>query len=232
MNILDKSVYWYLDNIPESLRIGITAAGDSSTLLSSMVLASKDIPGIMPWGRTKKVADVMNAIFEVMSLPNIEGIPIHAESESVSRDTDVSETMIIAQNDNGKDWLTDNAVPRPREWQINGYLSSISGVLDAYFAIKPTIVLQAELLDIYAKSRRPVWFKTHDNRFYRVLISRIQTSYDPTFQNAIKVQLTLREFIPLRTSLYSATAEEMPAMSAEDTGLTTMTEVTNGTVSG
>ena len=112
--------------------------------------------------------------------------------------------MVIAQNDNGKAWLTDNSVPRPREWTVLGYLMSLSGFIDAFFRIKPTILAQTQMLDVYAKSRRPVWYKTHDNRFYQCLITQFTYEYNPTVQNAVHVNVTLREFVPLTSNTVAA----------------------------
>ena len=183
--------------------MAVITQGAALTALSDMIIASNNA-AMMPFGVTKQAADIMNALLKITTDPNIEGIPIRAEKETGSRDVEVAETMVIAQNDNGKAWLTDNSVPRPREWTVSGYLMSLSGFIDAFFRIKPTILAQTQMLDVYAKSRRPVWYKTHDNRFYQCLITQFTYEYNPTVQNAVHVNVTLREFVPLTSNTVAA----------------------------
>lgn len=208
INFIDDAVYKWLDTSDSlsGVHIATIAASGPLTLLASMVVASTGAK-VMPFGVTKEAADILNKTLSITLDPNIEGIPIRATAESGSREVDVTETMVISQSDNGKDWLTDNAVPRPREWTVTGYIMSLSGAIDAFFRIKPTIQAQALLLDTYAKSRRPVWFKTMAGQFVQTLITQFKYDLDPTVQNAIPVTVTLREFIPLRATVETVTVE-------------------------
>ena len=183
----------------------VTGLGDELTLLASMTVAST-VSAFMPLGSAMHAASAINTIVATMTSPNIEGIPIRATRETTNRRADVAETTVIVQSGNNKSILQDNVTPHPREWTLEGYLASISGTLDAYFMIKPTIQMQAWYLDVLAKSRLPVWFKTHDNLFYQVLISDYTYSYEASTQNTVTVSLTLKEYIPLQVT--TSTLEE------------------------
>ena len=150
-----------------------------------------------PVGITAATAELVNSVTDVFNDPNIEGIPIKAETQRVSRDVDVSMQMLVAQEEKGaggKQWVTDNAAPRPRVWQVRGYLQSLSNLMDGYFVVRPTLLLQLALLDNFAASRRPVWFKAHYSLFYQVLIEHFDYEFDPKTQNSVLVNLTLCEY--------------------------------------
>lgn len=144
----------------------------------------------------KQTANVLNAVADELKDPNIEGIPIHAESESVSRDVEVNKQIVIVQDGNSaqKDIVVDNAVPQLRQWQLRGYVVAPPIGIETFLVIKPTLMLQRKMLDWYAASRKPVWFKTHDNEFHKVLISHIDFAYDVRSLNALLVNVTLTEF--------------------------------------
>jgi hypothetical protein len=157
---------------------------------------------INPSGDINKEGNaLLNEALRILNDPNIEGIPIKAERQRVTRDVDITEQMIIAQDETGtggKNWTTDNAAPRPRVWEVQGYLEPLSNVLDAYLLVKPTLALQVAILDACAKSRRPVWFKPHYFSFYKVLVEKFDCEFDPKTQNAIAVSIVLREFVPYK----------------------------------
>jgi hypothetical protein len=150
-------------------------------------------------GVAREVANAMNAIADELKDPNIEGIPIHAIKETDSRDIDISTNVVIRATSANKDYQIDNAVPQLKQWQINGYLTSFQDGLDPFLVIKPGLLVQKALLDAYAKSRRPVWFKTHDNHFEKVLIKHIDSAYDPQYLNGLAVNITLVEFKTMET---------------------------------
>ena len=159
---------------------------------------------INPPGALARAVEALNFINEIFNDPNIEGIPIKAESQRTSRDIDVSKQMIISQDSGSKQWITDNAAPHPRSWTIRGYLRPLSNVIDGFLIIKPTLQLQLQLLDYYSASRRPVWFKAHYSLFYRVLIEHFDYEFDPKVQNGVLVNLSLCEFLTYDTSTNKA----------------------------
>lgn len=142
-----------------------------------------------------KATDLLNKLNQLLMSPNIEGIPINATSVKVSREVDISESLVIVQDTYGKDYKTDNAVPHLREWNLEGYLTSVSN-LDNMLLIKPTLMLQMKYLDACAASRKPVWFKTDNNEFFKVQITRLYFERVVESTNAVHVLVSLKEFKP------------------------------------
>lgn len=142
-----------------------------------------------------KATDLLNKLNQLLMSPNIEGIPINATSVKVSREVDISESLVIVQDTYGKDYKTDNAVPHLREWNLEGYLTSVSN-LDNMLLIKPTLMLQMKYLDACAASRKPVWFKTDNNEFFKVQITRLYFERVAESTNAVHVLVSLKEFKP------------------------------------
>lgn len=132
---------------------------------------------------------------KVLAEPNIAGVPISASRMETNREVEVSESMVIVQDSAQKKYWTDNAVPRLKEWNIEGYITSASA-LDVGCIIKPSLTWQAYYLDVCAKSRRPVMFKTNRGEFVKVQITSLKTDEDATYNNAIKVYISLKEYNP------------------------------------
>lgn len=145
-------------------------------------------------------ASYVNMIQDLTGQPNIEGIVIFTESETTSRQVDVSEQpMVVQDNTNSQAYVIDNAVPKPRTWSLKGYLTVVLPT-DQYLVVKPSILLQRNYLDACAKTRKPVWFKTWDNTFVRVLITNIDTAWDPKSLNTMQINLNLKEFVAMEVS--------------------------------
>lgn len=157
------------------------------------------------------VVHMINYTLQILSDPNIEGIPISAASISVTRDVDISESVFIVPADKTKINRCDNSVPRLREWTISGYLTTLSTILDGYLLYKPTLMVQVKLLDTYAKSRRPLWFKSNNFDFHRVQIKHLTLSQDPTMMNGVKVDVVLKEYFPIEIDCTYKTSENASA---------------------
>lgn len=144
----------------------------------------------------RTVAGTMAAIIDkALAEPNIAGIPIAAARVETNRDIEVSESMVVVQSTKSRMYWTDNAVPRLKEWNIEGYLTTISP-LDSGCLIKPSLQWQAYYLDVCAKSRRPVLFKTNRGEFVKVQITNLHTNEEASYNNAIQVTMTLKEYNP------------------------------------
>lgn len=127
--------------------------------------------------------------------PNVAGIPISSGRVETNRDVEVAESMVIVQSTASKQYWTDNAVPRLKEWTVNGYLTPASA-LDNGAIIKPSLQWQIYYLDVCAKSRRPVIFKTNRGEFVKVQITNLQTVEEASYNNCIEVTLSLKEYNP------------------------------------
>ena len=127
--------------------------------------------------------------------PNVAGIPISAAKVETNREIEVSESMVIVQSTKSRKYWTDNAVPRLKEWSVEGYLTTTSP-LDSGQLIKPSLQWQAYYLDVCAKSRRPVLFKTNRGEFVKVQITNLHTIEEASYNNVIQVSMTLKEYNP------------------------------------
>lgn len=132
---------------------------------------------------------------QALAQPNVAGIPISSPKVETNREIEVSESMVIVQSEAVKQYWTDNSVPRLKEWTIEGYLTSTSP-LDSGCIIKPTLQWQAYYLDVCAKSRRPVIFKTNRGEFVKVQITNLHTTEEASYNNSIQVSMTLKEYNP------------------------------------
>lgn len=162
------------------------------------------------------ISDYMNKAVETLMEPNIEGIVIHTDTSTVTRDVDISESVTIVQEGYQKEYNIDNAVPHLRQWTLTGYMTSIlSFGLDTLFTIKPTLIMQQNYLDAVAASRQPVWFKTSNCEFVLVQISHLEMSQSPDATNAIKISISLVEYKPLTMSNKTINIAQMKAVLSE-----------------
>lgn len=132
---------------------------------------------------------------EALAQPNIAGIPISSAKVETNREIEISESMVIVQTTKNRKYWTDNAVPRLKEWTVEGYLTSTSPI-DTGCLIKPSLQWQAYYLDVCAKSRRPVLFKTNRGEFTQVQITSFHTVEEASYNNAIQASISLKEYNP------------------------------------
>lgn len=215
-NIVENGVFQ--GTVDTWLQIGTTFPGAAlhwATILASPYANKKKLEypeaggGIQDLGSTvlsiatlggSAVASGMTSILNKMNVatkdPNIEGIPIISPAISVSREVEVSEYGVVMDSGYMKKNVVDNAVPKPRTWSINGYLTS-KWDMDIGMTVKPSLVMQAKTLDAFAKSRKPVWFKTDEFEFVQVQITNVSFNRKAEIMNAYETSITLKEFVPL-----------------------------------
>lgn len=132
---------------------------------------------------------------KTLMVPNIEGVPISTATIDTSRDVDIGDEMMIVQSTAQKQYWTDNAVPKLKEWTVSGYITTQLS-LDSLYLVKPSLKMQHEFLDICAASRRPVLFKDNRGEFRFVQIMNLSTTEEASYNNAIKVTISLKEYKP------------------------------------
>lgn len=159
----------------------------TGTLLDTIISGNQEIYSLMPTAVT--------LINQAMVEPNIAGIPISSSKVETDKNVEISEQAVIIQSKGSKQYWTDNAVPRLKEWTITGYLTSFTP-LDTGLIIKPSLVWQAYFLSKCADSRRPLLFKTNRNEFVKVQIMNLHTVEEASYNNAIEVSITLKEYNP------------------------------------
>lgn len=147
-----------------------------------------------------EVAEYTNSTMSPFLQPNIEGIPIFVSQEQGSRDVDVSQEPMIQQvGAVTTTYVADNAVPHPAEYTVSGHLI-VASPLDHGLIIKPSLILQRDMLEHYTKSRRPVMYKSFDNKFHRCLITHFDWAWVDREMNAVTVNIRLMEYTPLKVS--------------------------------
>lgn len=143
-----------------------------------------------------KASPFLQDIWEkTLMLPNIEGVPISSSVVNTDRSVDVGEHSMIVQSSTKKQYWTDNAVPKLKEWTIEGYITT-SLTLDNLYLVKPSLKMQINFLDMCAESRRPVLFKDNRGEFIFVNIMNLRTIEEASYNNAIKVSISLKEYKP------------------------------------
>lgn len=178
--------------------VGSSFTGNRNLSYPKVSLGAVDLASTI-MSVTSQVSTQVNGLqelYEATKDPNIEGIPIISPSIQVSREVTVSDYGVIMDSGYMKKNVVDNAVPRPRTWEINGYLTSKWGI-DIGFTMKPSLVMQAKTLDAFAQSRKPLWFKTDEFEFVRTQITNLTINRKAEVMNAYEVSITLKEFVPL-----------------------------------
>lgn len=217
-----KAVSLWLETtmIAPMAHVGVILASGSSLMAAGTALnlpvstAVSALNGAIGQGG---IGNLGNYLIPDLVNPNIEGIPISSPAIRSSRENDVSEQAVIVQDSKTKEYRTDNSVPKPMEWHIDGYITSMNdlnktkgwpgasglGTMgnwmkgpDAGVPIKPTLILQKEYLDACQTSRRPVWFKTEDCQFKLVQIVNHVFEKSASQANAVHVTIELKEFNP------------------------------------
>ena len=70
-----------------------------------------------------KASPFLQDVYEkTLVLPNIESVPISSSTITTSREVDVGDQPMIVQSTSQKQYWTDNAVPKLKEWNIEGYI--------------------------------------------------------------------------------------------------------------
>lgn len=137
--------------------------------------------------------DPSRAILEALSNPSLCFVPIYCDSFSQERVADISTSMIMAQAEGKKQFMTDNSAAHPRVWTMSGYLRSLIPYLERTLLVKPTILLQKTILDQAQISGEAIPFKTKDGEIVEVFISRLKMTDTPQSQSSVKIDATVQE---------------------------------------
>lgn len=159
--------------------------------------------------------DVSRALLEALSNPSLCFVPIYCEEFRRERVAEISTSMIMAQAEGKKQFVTDNTAPHPRTWTMTGYLRSLIPYLESTLLFKPTILLQKFVLDQAMISGEAVPFKTNDGEIVDVLISHLVMTDTPQSQSSVKI---------------SATVQEIPYMTSEDLSLEELSTASKASV--
>lgn len=146
-------------------------------------------------------AEALSNALTALEQPSLCFVPILSESLSMRRTVDIGTTMLISQADQKKDYLTDNAAPRPRTWTGSGYITTLSPLIETGILIKPTVQAQQAILEAAADSRQAVKFKTDYGEIVDVLIQDLQISSTPKGPGVRQISYTVQEVKVLQNSV-------------------------------
>ena len=166
-------------------------------------------------------SEAFNDILQTLSSPTLCYVPISCNSLEENNEADVANTMIIAQNTGLKSYMTDNVAPKPRTWDIHGYITALVPIIEDYLLVKPTLLTQRLLLNNAFKSRDTVPFKTDTGEILDVVIVRLKMKSMANAQNAYEITATVQEVDVLDTST-TATALNLSGVAKSSVALSTV----------
>lgn len=166
-------------------------------------------------------SEAFNDILQTLSSPTLCYVPISCDSLEENNEADVANTMIIAQNTGLKRYMTDNVAPKPRTWDIHGYITALVPIIEDYLLVKPTLLTQRLLLNNAFKSRDTVPFKTDTGEILDVVIVRLKMKSLANAQNAYEITATVQEVDVLDTST-TATALNLSGVAKSSVALSTV----------
>lgn len=166
-------------------------------------------------------SEAFNDILQTLSSPTLCYVPISCDSLEENNEADVANTMIIAQNTGLKSYMTDNVAPKPRTWDIHGYITALVPIVEDYLLVKPTLLTQRLLLNNAFKSRDTVPFKTDTGEILDVVIVRLKMKSLANAQNAYEITATVQEVDVLDTST-TATALSLSGVAKSSVALSTV----------
>ena len=166
-------------------------------------------------------SEAFDDILQTLSSPTLCYVPISCDSLEENNEADVANTMIIAQNTGLKSYMTDNVAPKPRTWDIHGYITALVPIIEDYLLVKPTLLTQRLLLNNAFKSRDTVPFKTDTGEILDVVIVRLKMKSLSNAQNAYEITATVQEVDVLDTST-TATALNLSGVAKSSVALSTV----------
>lgn len=145
--------------------------------------------------------------------PVLAGVTIEAESYDDTLTAEASTSLVMALNQ-GKAFVSDNIAPKPRTWQITGYLAPLVQEYSCLSpAIQPTLRQQENKLKaaFYSRTLVPFITKNHEES---LMVEILSCSFKPRAEimNRIPISLTLQEISMLQVELIDVSA--IPGASA------------------
>ncbi len=140
----------------------------------------------------------MVGITDVPTIDPGSEVPIQG-SEYHEIGVDEISSQLIVDSSGGKNYVTDNIAPRPRTWEVKGFIGS--SVAENLSSAVLQNVLQQRLIKLraYRTSRIPLVFRTKNGEeLVFVGIKNMQIDSDPAIQNRIPISMTIQE-IPILT---------------------------------
>lgn len=182
-----------------------------------------------------------DALENVNTQPSLCFIPIYAESFEMDKTVDVSNTMLLSQNPESltesvmvqkKTYVTDNAAPRPRTWNIQGYIKALLPLIETSLIVKPTLMVQQAVLEAAADSRDTVKLKTDTGEVVDVLITKLTIGSTPKGTNARTVKVTVQEVKVLESAVNTGVGYDLDSTGAASIPKTAFANLGRATMLG
>ena len=132
-------------------------------------------------------------------------------------DDDISSQLIVNEKEGGKAWISDNIAPKPRTWELTGYigpsqgmavLNVVNGLIMGELAtplLQDDLQRSKNLLKSMRTSRQMLVFETPNaEELVWVGMKHLDFEKQPLVQNQIPVTMTLQEMPILQFSFGSS----------------------------
>ena len=173
-----------------------------------------------------------SSILESLEQPLLCFIPIQSESLVMRRTVDIGTTMLISQTNQSKEYITDNAAPRPRTWSGTGYITSLNPLIENCLVVKPTLLVQQAILEAAADARQPVKFKTDTGEIVDVLVQDLQISATPKGMNCRAISYVVQEVKILQNTMMLGSENELTPAAAKSIPQRAVVNLGKGTAIG
>jgi hypothetical protein len=152
-------------------------------------------------------------IFSTLPFQNpLKTVPLQCETYKEVLPSDVSQQLIIDSSKGKKLYVTDNIAPKPRTWEIKGYIGAAPYELIASPILQLTQAKKLSYLREMRDSREMLVFRTKNGgELVFVAIKNLEIDSRPEVQNRIPISMTIQE-IPILA--YTETGLGIPFGSA------------------
>lgn len=157
-------------------------------------------------------------------------VSIQCESYQESLPSDISQQLIIDSNNGKKQYISDNIAPKPRTWELKGYIGAAPYELIASPVLQIVQAKKLAYLREMRDSREMLVFRTKNGgELVFVGIKNLTIDTRPEVQNRIPISLSLQE-IPILSYTSSGLGIPIgstnPAAVADSYGQTLSTALT------
>lgn len=126
-------------------------------------------------------------------------VSIECETYDEQLDCMASQQMIVNVT-GGKSFFTDNIAPKPRVWNIKGYLKPMPyEIISSSPFLQPSLLRLVQNLETAYNSRDVIQFRPiyGIGGLVNVAMVNLKITHDPTITNMVPVQMTLQEITVL-----------------------------------
>ncbi len=168
-------------------------------------------------------------IYYTLPYPNsLKTVAFQCEKYRELLPSDISQQLIIDSSAGKKLYVTDNIAPRPRTWEISGYIAAAPWELVASPVLQLTQAKKAAYLRDMRNSREMlVWRTKNGSELVFVGIKELDIDSRPEVQNRIPITMTIQE-VPILQ--YTTAGLGVPFGSTNPSAVTDKIGQTIGTV--